>query len=98
MDLARLGLAPLLLASGAACDPSMNPTDYDRDCAADDDCVAVEFEDVCACPDGAINKRDEPRYVEERNKKRLDVCDQSIETDCAPADAVCADEQCEIAE
>jgi hypothetical protein len=58
-----------LVASGAAwvaaCGAApLDIADYDRSCKKASDCVAVYIGGCggCACPNAAINQRDEPRY------------------------------------
>jgi hypothetical protein len=45
--------------------PHVLLSSYDRSCSLDSDCVLAANDQACAicgCPDGAINKKDEPKY------------------------------------
>jgi hypothetical protein len=56
---------------------------FRTDCIAFDDCVPVELQDVCRCPDGAINKADSAAYNALRNQLQQEYCrDETLRLDC----------------
>lgn len=65
-----LSLASLVAcSSGCSAPKSIDLGDYDRTCAVDADCVLATGGDVCrvcACPDGAINVKDQDAYAADR--------------------------------
>lgn len=86
------------LVIGTACSNEMDASDYDQDCASDDDCVAVFVGDVCdcSCDVGAINKRDQGRYDEEKPECNAG-CGGSVCGPCPSPIVVCEAARCAIA-
>jgi hypothetical protein len=61
-------------AGGSAQEPPhVLLSSYDRSCTLDSDCVLAANDQACAscgCPDGAINRKDEPKYEADRTAAR----------------------------
>ena len=85
---ALLGITMVLSLASAGCDTEIAVTDYDTTCSVDADCVAVTIGDLCkcSCEAGAINKKDQASYDEDR----LTIACAAVCSPCPPyADPVC---------
>lgn len=83
-----LGITTVLALASAGCDTEIAATDYDTSCSADTDCVNVTVGDICkcSCEAGAINKKDQTSYDEDR----LTIACGAVCSSCPPyADPVC---------
>lgn len=84
MKLFLLLLPAALLVVATACGSStVSLDDYDQTCSVDTECISVPTGDVCSCTCGvaALNGRDAPAYVAERDSKSTtckstDLCDK----------------------
>jgi hypothetical protein len=89
----------LSLATACAGDKRPNPSDYDQSCTANSDCVLV-YNDCggCACKAaGAINQRDNQRFVDDNTQAKCPPLTGSCLCDLPPECPVCAAGRCAVA-
>jgi hypothetical protein len=91
----------LVAALGAGCATTLDLADYPTSCAVAADCVPVVVGDVChdcACPNAAIARAGEARYLADRQGVRA-WCPATgaICSPCYPVPAVCDAGQCALA-
>jgi hypothetical protein len=73
-------------------DVQIDPSDYTKDCEADQDCVLVSF-DVCFdCYDDAINIRDQERCNADRQAMRTEECPDDVDRGSCKRFVVSCDE------
>jgi hypothetical protein len=77
----------VVLALAVACSSEPDASDFTQDCTTDADCVGVPTGDPCECDcsRGAINRRDEAAYREERG-----TCNSGCAPQCGPCPALAA--------
>lgn len=97
MSIESVGVAAMTLAValGVGSCRSIDGSPYSQDCEVSSDCTDAIFDDVCGCPDAAINVRDEDEYLQVLNDRRNAVCWAEFAIiDCPESDARCVNSLC----